>query len=134
MSPKRGACLTAAVFAIAALNGAVAPDDPTLLMEATQQGDVEAVRSLLEDGADPNAAQGDGLTALHLAAQAGKLDIAKLLIGAGAEVSATTRIGGYMPIHIASGAAHASVVGTLIEAGPFQLGGTLASFSDSLFC
>ena len=117
MSPKRGACLTAAVFAIAALNGAVAPDDPTLLMEATQQGDVEAVRSLLEDGADPNAAQGDGLTALHLAAQAGKLDIAKLLIGAGAEVSATTRIGGYMPIHLASGAAHASVVGTLIEAG-----------------
>jgi ankyrin repeat protein len=117
MSPKRGACLTAAVFAIAALNGAVAPDDPTLLMEATQQGDVEAVRSLLEDGADPNADQGDGLTALHLAAQAGKLDIAKLLIGAGAEISATTRIGGYMPIHLASGAAHASVVGTLIEAG-----------------
>ena len=116
MSPKRGACLAAVVFAIAALTGAVAPDDRTLL-EATQRGDVAAVRSLLEDGADPNAAQGDGLTALHLAARTSNLEIAEILLDAGAEVAATTRIGGYMPIHLASQAAQASVVAALIRAG-----------------
>ena len=116
MNPRRGTCLTATVLAIALLTGAAAPDDRALL-DATKRGDVAAVRLLLEDGADPNAARGDGLTALHVAAQAGNLEIAKLLIGAGAEVAATTRIGGYMPMHLASGAAQASVVGALIEAG-----------------
>ena len=126
MNPRRGKCLTAAVLAIALLTAAVAPDDPALL-DATRRGDVAAVRSLLEDGTDPNTAQGDGLTALHLAAQAGNLEIAKLLIGAGAEVAATTRIGGYMPMHLASGAAQASVVGALIEAGADPSAVTTAS-------
>ena len=116
MSPRRGTCLIAAVLAVALLTGTAAGANLELL-DATKRRDVAAVRSLLEAGADPNAARGDGLTALHLAAEAGNLEIAKLLIGAGAKVGATTRIGGYMPIHFASGAAEASFVGALIEAG-----------------
>ena len=116
MSQRRGVCLSAAVLAIALLTGAVAPDDKELL-DATKRGDVAAVRSLLEEGADPNASQGDGLSALHLAAQAGNLDIVKVLIGAGAEVEAKTRIGDYTPLHLASWGAHASAVSALIEAG-----------------
>ena len=116
MNPRRGTCLTAAVLAIALLTGTVAAANLELL-DATKRRDVTAVRSLLEAGTDPNAARGDGLTALHLAAQAGNLDIAKLLIGAGAQVGATTRIGGYMPIHLASEAAESSLVYALLEAG-----------------
>ena len=116
MKPRAGACLIAVVLAIALVSGTAAAEDRALL-DATKRGDVGAVRSLLADGADPNAAQGDGLTALHLAAQAGNIEIAQLLIDAGARVAATTRIGGYMPIHLASGAAQASLVSALIEAG-----------------
>ena len=116
MKPRAGACLIAVVLAIALVSGTAAAEDRALL-DATKRGDVGAVRSLLADGADPNAAQGDGLTALHLAAQAGNIEIAQLLIDAGARVAATTRTGGYMPIHLASGAAQASLVSALIEAG-----------------
>ena len=48
---------------------AVATDAP--VAEAAAQGDLEAVRTLLRDGADVNAAQGDGMTALHWAAENG---------------------------------------------------------------
>ena len=116
MNSKTGTCLSAAVLAIALMAGTVAAADVALL-DATKRSDVAAVRSLLADGADPNVARGDGMTALHLAAGAGSVDIARLLIDAGAQVSATTRIGGYMPIHLASGAAASSLVGALIEAG-----------------
>jgi ankyrin repeat protein len=55
------------------------------LVEATRQGDLATVRTLLQGGADVNAAQGDGLTALHVAAETGRLEIARALIGARAK-------------------------------------------------
>lgn len=116
MSPRTGAARAGTLLAIALLTGAVPPDDRPLI-EAAKRGDVEAVRSLLDGGADPNAAQGDGLTALHLAAQEGHIEIVGLLIGAGAEVEAKTRIGDYTPLHLASGGGHASVARSLLEAG-----------------
>ena len=39
--------------------------------DAAARADVEEVRRLLRHGADVNAAQGDGMTALHWAAQQG---------------------------------------------------------------
>ena len=42
------------------------------------------MRALLKDGADVNAAQGDGMTALHWAAQKGDVELAKMLLYAGA--------------------------------------------------
>ena len=51
------------------VSGATAPDTP--VADAAMRGDIEAVRSLLRDGADVNAAQGDGMTALHWAADQG---------------------------------------------------------------
>jgi len=98
------------------LAGAVpAADSP--LLDATKRGDEAAVRSLLAEGADPNVAQGDGLTALHLAAQAGNLEIAELLLVGGAKVEAQTRIGGYTALHVASQGAHGAVVSVLLAAG-----------------
>jgi ankyrin repeat protein len=116
MNQRKGVCLTVAALAIVLLTGAVPPDDSALL-DATKRGDVAAVRSLLGEGADPNVTQGAGLSALHMAAQEGNLEIAKLLLGAGAKVEAKTQIGEYTPLHLASEGAHASIVRALLEVG-----------------
>ncbi|NIP80977.1 MAG: hypothetical protein GWM90_17875, partial [Gemmatimonadetes bacterium] len=55
------------------------------MADAAMRGDVEAVRALLAEGADVNAAQGDGMTALHWAAERGDPDLAVLLIEASAD-------------------------------------------------
>ena len=49
-----------------------------------------------------NAAQGDGMTALHWAAMNGDAEMAQMLVYAGANVKATTRIGGYTPLFLAA--------------------------------
>ena len=54
---------------LAVLIGAGAPDAP--VADAAMRGDVDAVRQLLREGADVNAAQGDGMSALHWAAEHG---------------------------------------------------------------
>src|SRR5215211_2172644 len=46
--------------------------------DAAMRGDTAKVRLLLKQGADVNAAQGDGMTALHWAAQRGDLDEARM--------------------------------------------------------
>ena len=115
MKRRTGTAMTMLALAAAFLAGAALPPDP--LIDAVKAGDEVAVRSVLGDGADPNAAQGDGLSALHMAAQAGKLQIVELLLDAKADVHAKTKIGEYTPLHLAAGAAQARVVRRLIEAG-----------------
>jgi ankyrin repeat protein len=115
MNPRTRIYLIAPVVAIALLTGAMAPNDRELL-DAARRGDVAAVRAYLKEGADPNAALGDGLTALHLAAQQGNVEIAKILIDAGARVGAGTRIGRYTPLHLAAEGAHTAVIQTLLAA------------------
>ena len=104
-----------AVLAVLLAAGAATPQDG--LLDAARRGDTDAVRALLEAGADANLAQGDGLTALHLAAREGHLEVVRILINAGAETSATTRIGDYTPLHLAGGTGHADVIGALLRAG-----------------
>ncbi len=116
MRMRNGLGFAVAMLAIALLTGAILPDDRALL-DATKRGDLAAVKSLLKDGADPNAALGDGLSALHLAAAEGNLEIAKVLLSAGAKVGSKTRLGGYTPLHLASQGAHATVVRALLDAG-----------------
>ena len=91
------------------------PDSP--VADAAQRRDLDAVRRLLRDGADVNTAQGDGMTALHWAAERGDEALGEVLIYAGARVDAGTRIGHYTPLHLAARGAHASVVTLLLEAG-----------------
>ncbi|MDQ3418385.1 MAG: ankyrin repeat domain-containing protein [Acidobacteriota bacterium] len=81
------------------------------------RGDAAAVRTLLKDGADVNAAQGDGMTALHWAARQGSIDTVRILLFAGGNVRATTRLGGYTPLLLASQSGHAPVIEALIKAG-----------------
>jgi ankyrin repeat protein len=56
----------------------------TPLMNAVQAANLPAVAFMLSRGADVNAQDYRGFTALHRAAEMGLLDIAKTLIGAGA--------------------------------------------------
>src|SRR5213075_256347 len=49
------------------------------LAEAARRGDRAAVRALLQKGADVNAAEADGTTALHWASYADDVDLADLL-------------------------------------------------------
>jgi len=89
----------------------------TPVADAAQAGNVAQVRTLLQQGADANAAQADGLTALHWAAMNNSKEIAELLLYAGATVKPLTRVGGYTPLHLAARSGNDEVIRTLLEAG-----------------
>ena len=86
------------LFALAFV--ATAPKAP--VADAAMRDDITAVRALIAHGAKVNAAQGDGMTALHWAAEHGDSAMTMVLLRAHANVKAVTRIGAYTPLHIAS--------------------------------
>src|SRR5688500_18183477 len=91
------------------LNAANSP-----VADAAMLGDKAAVMALIKQAADITAAQGDGMTALHSAAMNGDTELAQMLVFAGANVKATTRIGSYTPLYIASQQGHAAVLAVLV--------------------
>lgn len=93
------------------------PPDEAPVADAAMREDIEAVRSLLEQGMDPDAAQGDGMTGLHWAAEQGSDDLARLLIDAGAELDPRTRLGAYTPVHLAAKGGRVDVLRVLLEGG-----------------
>ena len=95
--------------------GATPAESP--VADAAQAGDVQQVRALLQQGADANAAQADGLTALHWAAMNDSKEIVDLLLYAGATVKPLTRLGGYTPLHLAARSGRANIVQALLAAG-----------------
>ncbi len=94
-----------------------APLSESPVADAAMDGDAAAVRALLAEGADVNAAQGDGMTALHWSARNGDPALAGILLGAGADVHAGTRIGHYTALHMAGEVGAGEVVALLLEAG-----------------
>ena len=119
--------LVAAAFAVAAL-GTWAPAPRLLAQGRTESGrsavadaamrrDLETVRTLLRDGVDVNAAQGDGMTALHWAATHGDAAMTEVLLYAGANVKATSRLGRYTPLHVAVQAGAAPVALDVLPRG-----------------
>jgi ankyrin repeat protein len=95
--------------------GAQAVDSP--VADAAMRGDTAGVRTLLRGGADVNAAQGDGMTALHWTAVGNDLETMNVLVYAGAATEALTRVGAYTPLHLASSRGHAAAVARLLDAG-----------------
>ena len=59
---------------------------PAPLLAAASHGHAHAAALLLELGAQVNAVDGDGISALHRATQAGSLDTVEVLLAAGADV------------------------------------------------
>ena len=85
--------------------------------DAAMRGDATAVQALLAKGADVNAPQGDGMTALHWAAHNGDVSLAGILLDAGANVAAGTRIGHYTPLHLAAKTGAGDIVEMLLGDG-----------------
>ena len=67
-----------------------AADGPGLV-DAARNGNVEAVRSLLKSGVDPNQAAADGSTAVHWAVHGDNLAMLNALLAAGAKPDGVTR-------------------------------------------
>ena len=93
------------------------PAADTRLADAAMQGDKTALQTLLQQKADVNAAQGDGTTALHWAAYREDVEMVRLLLKAGADVKAETRIGSMTPLFMAAKTGNAQTVELLVNAG-----------------
>src|SRR5688500_3937977 len=83
--------LAALVCAFGATPAAQDPD--VRLVEAARRQDWAAARTLLKSGADVNAAQPDGATALAWAAHWNAEEMARQLIAAGADVDRANDLG-----------------------------------------
>ena len=83
--------------------------------DAAMRGDSDQLLSLLEHGADVNAAQGDGMTALHWAVTSQDVEEARSLIYAGANVRAATRLGAVTPLWLAAQSGDAVMVYMLLD-------------------
>jgi len=101
----------------AVLSGVLSAAPTAPVADAAMAGDVATVRRLLKEGADVNAASGDGMTALHHAAIRGDAELVGVLLYAGANVRSTTRLGGYTPLHLASQRGHDAAIATLLKGG-----------------
>jgi ankyrin repeat protein len=86
------------------------------LVVAVKNGDTAAVRTLLAQRADANAAEADGTRALHFAIQRDDAAIVDLLIKAGADVRAANRYG-VAPLHLAATIGSPAIIARLIDAG-----------------
>ncbi len=86
------------------------------LVAAAKNGDRTALRGLLQQHPDVNAADGDGTTALHWASHRDDLDSTGLLLRAGANVNAANALGA-TPLWLACQNGSASLVRVLLQAG-----------------
>src|SRR5437773_1488431 len=84
--------------------------------DAAKRQDRTAVRTLLEQGVDPNAPQPDGATALHWAVHWQDGEMIRLLIQARADVNAANEYG-VTPLSLAAANGDAGSTLALLEAG-----------------
>lgn len=97
--------------------GAEGSPTPEALWAAAREGDAARVATLLEQGADPEAANRYGVTALALAAQHGHVHVVRRLIEAGASVDAADTFYGMTPLTKALQGEHYEIAALLLEKG-----------------
>jgi uncharacterized protein len=102
--------LLLATFSAAGFAAAAGPAD------AAERKDKDALRTLLKQRADVNAAQPDGTTALHWAAHWNDAETVDLLLRAGANAKAVNRYGA-TPLSEAAASGSASMIEALLRAG-----------------
>ena len=95
---------------------ASAADAASTVADAAKRGDRDAVRAALARKADVNEPQVDGSTALHWAVERDDLEMADLLIRAGARVTVATREG-VTPLQLAAINGSAPMLQKLLKAG-----------------
>lgn len=89
---------------------------PNNLIDAAKQKNAAAVRTLLDQKAQVNAAGADGTTALHWAAHLSDVETAKALIQSGANVNAANRYG-VTPLTLSCTNGDDAVIEVLLKAG-----------------
>ena len=87
------------------------------LIQAADDGDVARVRQLAAQGADVNQRDGDGWTALHVAAQNGHVEVTSALITLGVNKEAQLPTNGWRPLHVAAVYGQVEVIKTLVASG-----------------
>lgn len=112
---RRWAAYAVSALILAVALGAAPSGAP--VASAAEARDLVLVRALLKQGGDVNGAQGDGMTALHWAAVHGDSNLAAMLLAAGANVGATTRLGAFTPLHLASQTGQSQLIAVLRAAG-----------------
>lgn len=86
------------------------------LFLASFRGQTKEVEFLLENKADPNVADNDGGTALHMATQTGKTNVVRVLLQAHADINAAYKNNGQTPLSNAVYFGHGQVVDLLLQA------------------
>lgn len=130
--PRRAAVAGFALAAAVLLSAAAPQSTGSPVADAAMRRDTAQIRQLLRQGADVNAAQGDGMTALHWAARHGDASAVRMLVYAGARVDVVTRNGNYTPLHLAARAGSMPVVKALVDAGANVHAATTAGGSTAL--
>lgn len=113
---RAAAIVVALVVALAPALGAAGAAAGGLLVDAVKRHDAAAVRALLADRIDVNAAEGDGATALHWAVSGDDAALVGLLLAAGAKAGTANDLG-VTPLHLASANGNAAIVARLLKAG-----------------
>ena len=113
MDSGRIARLSLMVLGLA--GAAVAGPEPDLA-DAAENGEDALIQTLLRAGAEVNAPQVDGMTALHWAVYHDDADTAELLVRSGANVNAVNRYG-VPPLSLACTNGNAALVKLLLDAG-----------------
>jgi len=92
------------------------PDIPSLvsLFKAVKDGDTTQLRLLVQRGADLNACDPSGRTALHRAAWDGRMVIVDLLLESGAKLNVQDH-SGYTALHIAAEKGHEEITSKLLK-------------------
>lgn len=102
---------------LAASLGAAQPDFTSELMAAAGNGETANVKALLDQGANINARDSLGFTALMFAAKSRNTSTVKLLIAKGADINAKSKMLGYTALINAAAFGDEEMVGVLIAQG-----------------
>lgn len=119
-------CLALSLL-LATFSPCLAADDPgDELRRAASAGDLAKVKALLDAGADVNAGNRYGATALAFACDKGHTEVVKLLLEKGANPNSKDTFYNSTPINWAVQKGHAEIVRALLEKGAEGEAGALA--------